>query len=68
VPLGWNERDLTDNANLVAAIAALPNQDAKEGFVHKVEGYCILWELDVDEFNTPSRYRARLGLPAQPPP
>lgn len=66
VPDGWSAQDLTDNANLIGMIDSAPTQDEKENIVHRMTFSCYMWELDVDEFNNPVRYRTRVGLPAAP--
>lgn len=66
VPGGWSTQDLSDNGNLISLLNAAPTQDAKENIVHRVTFFCMLWELDVDEVNTPSKFRSRLGIPQAP--
>lgn len=62
VEAGWSAQDLVDNQNLLALIDAAATQDEKEHIVHKVTYVCMLWELGVDEANTPSKFRTRLGI------
>lgn len=66
VPGGWSVQDLTDNQNIMGLINAAPTTDAKENVVHKVIYFCMLWEMNVDEVNTPSKFRTRLGIPQAP--
>lgn len=66
VPGGWSTQDLSDNGNLISLLNAAPTQDAKENIVHRVTSFCMLWELGVDEVNTPSKFRSRLGIPQAP--
>ena len=66
VPTGWSTQDLADNEALLGLIAGAPTTDAKENVVHKVVFFCMLWELGVDEVNTPSKFRTRLGIPQAP--
>jgi len=67
VPNGWDGQDLVDNSNLVALIDGAATQDGKENLVHRLTFLCFLWELGVDEVNTPSKFRTRLGIPQAPP-
>lgn len=67
VPSGWSSQDITDNANLIGLIDSAGTSDEKENLVHRMAFSCMLWELDVDEFNNPVRFRQRVGLPAAPP-
>lgn len=63
VPEGWSAQDIADNQALITIIDGLSAMN-KEVAVNRVEDFCILWELDVDELNSPAEYRTRLGLPA----
>jgi len=62
VPGGFTAQDNTDNAALIALLNAQPTQEAKEGLVQRVEDFCILWEMNVDELDSPSEYRNALGI------
>jgi hypothetical protein len=66
VPQGWSTQDLADNQALITMIDAAPTADEKENLVHRMVFSCMMWEMDVDEFNNPVRYRQRVGLPAAP--
>lgn len=59
VPGGWSSQDITDLENLVNSLNALSAIN-KHVFLQGVEYYCLLWELDVDEVNSPAEYRTRL--------
>ena len=65
VPGGWSEQDTLDNA---AIVSLLNGQTLIEQIftTESARHFCMLWEMGVDEFNNPQKYRLRLGLPAAP--
>lgn len=65
VPGGWSAQDTADNTALIAMFEGL-TQIEKYVKVHEIEYACLLWEMDVDEHNSPIEFRARIGLPAAP--
>lgn len=65
VPGGWSAQDTDDNSNMIGILNAA-TQAEKEVFVGRLEDFCMLWELGVDEVDSPAEYRLRLGLPAAP--
>jgi hypothetical protein len=64
VPGGWTAQDNTDNQALVALLgpASPLTQAEKEARVTRIEHYCTLWELGVDELGSPALFRAAIGL------
>ena len=62
VPGGWTAQDLTDNAAVAALINAQGMQADKDAVVQRLEDYCILAEEGFAAFDTPAKYRTRLGL------
>lgn len=65
VPQGWSIQDIADNQALLVLIDAQP-QAGKYVKVEEVKYGCYLWEMDVDEINSPAEFRAYIGLPPAP--
>lgn len=62
VPGGWVvPRDTDDNTALVALMGPM-STDAKRLYASFVEDMCILWEMGVDEVDTPAKFRTRIGI------
>ena len=61
VPGGWTPQDTTDNSAIIALMNSIgiPQQRSLASFV---EDMCILWELGVDEVDSPAEFRARIGI------
>lgn len=65
VPEGWSVQDIADNQAIIALMDA-QTQFGKYVMVEEVKYACFLWEMDVDELNSPAEFRQRIGLPAAP--
>lgn len=65
VPEGWNTQDIADNQAIIALMDAEPLM-GKYIKAFDVLYVCMLWELDVDEYNSPAEFRIRIGLPPAP--
>lgn len=65
VPSGWSTQDTDDNTALIAMLEGL-TQIERYVKVHQIEYSCLLWEMGVDEFDNPIKFRARIGLPPAP--
>lgn len=58
---GWTVQDNTDNNAIITLMNSMgiPQQ---RSFASFVEDICILWELGVDEYDSPAEFRARIGI------
>ena len=65
VPEGWSAQDIADNQALIALMDAA-TQAGKYIMVEEVKYGCYMWEMDVDELNSPAEFRLRIGLPPAP--
>jgi|SRR5687768_800914 len=65
VPGGWSAQDIADNTAVVEMLNGL-TQIEKYVKVHEMEYACLLWEMGVDEHDSPGEFRSRIGLPAVP--
>jgi len=65
VPEGWSEQDKADNQ---AIIQLMDSKAPSEKYIlaFEVQSACLLWELGVDEFDTPQKFRLRIGIPPAP--
>ena len=59
VPGGWSAQDITDLENVVSSLNTLTGVN-KHIFQQGIEYYCLLWEMGVDEVDSPAEYRSRL--------
>ena len=61
VPGGWSQQDIDDNTTLISNLNSYSSLE-KIQYIGQLDAYCILWELGVDEVDSPEEFRQRMDL------
>lgn len=61
MPGGWSQQDIDDNTTLISNLNSYSSLE-KIQYIGQLDAYCILWELGVDEVDSPEEFRQRMDL------